>query len=978
MLAIALLLAAQTILDNFDDPSRWQAAPSDGVELHLAADRGAMRLDFDFHGHAGWAAVRRRVDLALPANYRFNLRLRGETPQNTLEFKLIDPSGDNVWWYRRPAWEWPREWTDLPIDKRHIEFAWGPSQTRAAAQIAFIEITVTAVKGGKGSVWLDELTFEDLGADANASVFSASSLLPGQTPEQTMDGKQDTSWHSAGGGPQWLAIDFRQTREFGGMIIDWLPIDYAGSYSIETSLDGMTWKSIRDVRGGNGGRDYLLLPSGAARYLRIEMAGGKGYGIREIAMQPSEFGDSWIPLYQRMARDAVRGRFPRQLLNEFAYWTVFGTNGDEGTKPLLSEDGAIETPAAFTVEPFVRIDGRLIGWADVKTEQSLDAGALPMPTTRWRHPQFTFDISSFGADARVYSRYRFHNTTPRTESVEVFLAVRPLRVTPPWHQLNIAELTAPIRSIAWRAPQMTIDGTTLTSFNAPDRVVLSTFDGGDATEQFDAKESARSVDDPQRHASGLLAWRFDLAPGQTRDIDLALGAANPVPFAEARAATLKKWQAIAARIDLKMPAAQDLVDTARAGVAFILVTRDGPAIRGGPRNYDRSWIRDGSLSASVLLRFGFFKEVGDYIRWFAPFQFADGKVPCCVDDRGADPVAENDSHGEFIYLVANYARLSDDLGIPREVWPHVEAAANYIDQLRRQRRTDKYRDTQFFGLLPESISHEGYSAKPMHSYWDDFWALKGLKDAAWLAARLGRKDAAERIAASRDEFDRDLHASIARSIAVHRIDYIPGAADIGDFDPTSTTIALEPVGDMARLPRAALEAEFTRYWNESEARMTGRMPWIAYTPYELRDVGALIRLGWRDRAQRLLAWFLDDRRPAGWRGWAEVVSRDYREPRYLGDIPHTWIASDFVRTLLDTLVYERDDDALVIGAGLPQSWIDGGIHLRGLHTPWGPLTLDIDAKHARVSGLTRVPPGGIVFALPGKKEVVRRALPAED
>ena len=39
-----------------------------------------------------------------------------------------------------------------------------------------------------------------------------------------------------------------------------------------------------------------------------------------------------------------------------------------------------------------------------------------------------------------------------------------------------------------------------------------------------------------------------------------------------------------------------------------------------------------------------------------------------------------------------------------------------------------------FGLLPESVSHEGYLAQPVHSYWDDFWALRGFKDAAFMAA----------------------------------------------------------------------------------------------------------------------------------------------------------------------------------------------------------------------------------------------------
>ena len=950
---LALLLATRILFDN-----SWQAAPSDGVEMKLTPEGSAMRVDFDFHGHAGWAAMRRPVNIDLPANYRFNLRVRGETLPNTLEFKLVDPSGENVWWYRKPAWEWPREWTDLTIDKRHVDFAWGPSQTKAATKIGFIEITVTAVKGGKGTVWFDNLTFEDLGTAAGP-VLSASSSLPGQTPEQAMDGKLDTAWHASAAGEQWLAIDFQQTREFGGLVIDWLPNEHATSYDVEVSSDDKSWTSVREVRGSNGGRDYLQTPSAAARFVRLALHSGTAYGIREIEMQPPEFDDSSIAVYQLMARDALRGHFPRQLRSEFAYWAVFGIDGDTGTKPLLCEDGAIETPAGFSIEPFVRVDGRLITWADVQTTQSLEQGSFPMPATTWNHPQFTLDVS---ASDSVQSRYRFRNITTRPESVELFVAVRPLRVTPPWHQLNINELTAPIRTIAWRAPEMTIDGSRLTASPSPQRVVLSTFDGGDASELFDAAPTATSVDDPQRHASALMAWRFDVPAHAQREVRLSVEDSRPRLSGQPGSAVLH-WTDVMKHVDLSIPAAQDLVDTVKANIGYLLVTRRGPAIRGGPRNYDRSWIRDGSLSSSVLLRFGFAKEVGDYIRWFAPYQFADGKVPCCVDERGADPVPENDSNGEFIFLVARYARLTGDLTIPREVWPHVESAADYIDQLRHQRMTDKYRGTQYYGLLPESISHEGYSAKPMHSYWDDFWASRGLKDAAWLAQQLGHRDAAARFAASRDEFDRDLHASIIKAMAVHHIDYIPGAADLGDFDPTSTTIALEPVGD-EHLPKAALEAEFTRYWHEAEARMTGKAPWTLYTPYELRDAGVMVRLGWRDRAQRLLAWFLQDRRPPGWRDWAEVVAQEYRAPRYLGDIPHTWIGSDYIRTLLDMLFYERDDDALVIGAGVPQSWIDRGIRLRGVRTPWGPLNLEIDRRGARVSGLTTVPPGGIVFQLP--------------
>jgi hypothetical protein len=114
-------------------------------------------------------------------------------------------------------------------------------------------------------------------------------------------------------------------------------------------------------------------------------------------------------------------------------------------------------------------------------------------------------------------------------------------------------------------------------------------------------------------------------------------------------------------------------------------------------------------------------------------------------------------------------------------------------------------------------------------------------------------------------------------MAQHRIDFIPGAADLGDFDATSTTIAVAPVGELGRMPETvarALERTFDRYWDEFVARRDGTKPWENYTPYELRTVGTMVRLGNRERAHALLDWFFRDQRPAAWYQWAEVVWHD--------------------------------------------------------------------------------------------------------
>src|ERR1051326_8478679 len=200
----------------------------------------------------------------------------------------------------------------------------------------------------------------------------------------------------------------------------------------------------------------------------------------------------------------------------------------------------------------------------------------------------------------------------------------------------------PTRS-RWDGGWLIVDGTTIVPSPEPSTAVLSSFDGGDASELFDLRDSGGAAD-PQKHPSALLRWEFDLTT--EKEIDLSFAGK------ESFDAERKHWQSIADHVQIDIPAAKDLVDTVRANLAFNLLGRDGPAIRGGARNYRRSWIRDGSLASTALLRFGFNEQVRDYIRWFAQYQFADGKVPCCVDARGADPVAEHDSHGEFIYLVA--------------------------------------------------------------------------------------------------------------------------------------------------------------------------------------------------------------------------------------------------------------------------------------------------------------------------------------
>ena len=995
------------VLDAFEDMSPWTAVASDGVQAAVHPTEGVrgrgLRLDFDLAGTAGYALARRALPLDVPPHYEITFYLRADAPANNFQVKLVDASGENVWWVHRPDFEFPREWQLVRIKRRHIEFAWGPSKERTLRHAAAIEFVVAAGRGGgRGSVYVSQLALREL-ADEPAvvppPVVQASSWSSGAGPSLAIDGSVATAWKSdpAAGPAQAFTIDFHRPREFGGLAVRWLTRAHASRYDVQFSEDGVRWRTVRRVVDGRGGPDTLLLPEAETRFLRLALHDGpaRAYGLAELEIKDLAFGASPNAFFQAVARESPRGTYPRGVSGEQTAWTLVGIDGGDESG-LLSEDGALEvSKGGFSIEPFVVADSRVVSWADVKVGQFLVDRYLPIPGVMWRQARWELRVSAFASgsrgDSRLIARYEVRNLTGQPLPVHLVLAMRPFQVNPPAQFLNMVGGASAIRHIEW-------DGTTLSvnsdrkvfPLRVPDRVGVFPFDAGPIPRLLSAPDWAgpAEVHDEFGYASAALGYHLTLAPHASTTVGVVVtlsgprvrpdlkGEAPTTWMNREQAAVAAAWRERLHRVSIDVPApGRPLIAALRTSLAHILITRDGSVLRPGTRSYARSWIRDGAMIAESLLRVGHAGVAADYLRWYARYQFASGKVPCCVDERGADPVPEHDSAGELIFLAAEVYRYTNDHRLLEEMWPHVEAAARYLESLRQSERTDANltpATRAFYGLLPASISHEGYSAKPMHSYWDDFWALKGYNGAIAIATALRRRDAASRLELQREEFRIDLAASLRHATAAHAIAYLPGSAELGDFDPTSSTIAIAPAGELHRLPADLILATYERYWREFVDRRDGRTAWEDYTPYEIRTVGSFVRLGWRDRAHELLAFFLAGRRPPAWNQWPEVVGRDPRQPRFVGDMPHGWVASDFIRAVLDLFAYEREGDhALVLAGGVPAEWLGGsGVTVKDLRTPYGLLGYSLKKEGGsvilQVAGGSRVPPGGLAFVWPGK------------
>ncbi|MEH6413984.1 discoidin domain-containing protein [Pseudomonas sp. CGJS7] len=1019
--------ASPRTLDDFESASPWKVVVSDQVTASLRKTEGAqgaaLCLDYDFNGVSGYAGLQRELPLEYPDNYQFAFQLRGDSPANDLQFKLVDASGDNVWWVNKPKYDFPKQWTPVVYKQRHISRAWGPAPDPALRRSAKLEFTVYNSAGGKGSVCFDSLSLQPLPVDpggpytANAS---ANTALPGGAAERAVDGNPDTAWRARldPAKPPQLTVDLGRSRELGGVVLRWAGKHYASAYRLALSDDGRQWRDAVALGDGDGGADYLALPESQARYLRLtaQIGPSADIALSEFEVKPLAFAATPNDFVASVAAEAPRGRFPRGFSGEQPYWTLIGVDGGTDSA-LIGEDGAVEVgKGAFSLEPFVISDGELLGWADVRASQSLQDGYLPIPSVHWQHPRFKLDITAFaddrrqvGGGSRLMARYRLANDGDRERTFQFVLALRPLQVNPPTQFLSQVGGVSRIRTLRGDKHGFSVEGADgrlaarRIQASAADAALASSFDHGDVLKYLAQADwsltcatctpearmlrrlggSATTGVEADRNAmaSGALVYEVTLGPGQSREFAWSTALigeddgrfVDPAEVAALQQMVAEQWRQKLDRVGLRVPkAGQHVVDTLRTGLAHMLISRTGPRLQPGTRSYARAWIRDGAMINEGLLRMGRADVAEEFLRWYAPYQFDNGKVPCCVDDRGSDPVPENDSHGELIFTIAELYRYNRDRGLLESMWPHVEGAVRYMDQLRLSERTaaNRARDPAFYGMMPASISHEGYSAKPMHSYWDNFWALRGYKDAVEIAQWLGKDAQAKAFAASRDQFRADLYASIGHATDKHAIDYIPGAAELGDFDATSTTIALAPGGEQGLLPKTLLNNTFERYWKEFVDRRDGRREWKDYTPYELRTIGSFVRLGWRERAHEALEFFFKDQQPRGWNQWAEVVSRTPRKPFFVGDLPHAWVESDYVRSALDLFAYTRDvDRALVIAAGVPAAWLDGeGASVRGLRTPYGELSYRFrrEGRQAtlEIDGGLDVPAGGVVVTWP--------------
>ena len=798
-----------------------------------------------------------------------------------------------------------------------------------------------------------------------------------------------------------IVFSFNFPMDISGIELFWQDESPEGfSYDVRISEDNINWAIVSDSKNNKRFqsnktdliRDLVSFGPRMVKYIKVEVNSLSGStGLSEMRIKHyDDIAGSPLMAYRKAAKKARRGLYPLWLLQEQEYWTILGSLGTK-KEIAVSEFGRIEN--GFSLEPVLKINDSVKTWNDFHVEQNLENDWMPIANVVWEGNDivleekiFCFDYAGANTGA---ARFKIKNISEKEIKGNLYLVLRPLKIHPEWLYGGIAS----IYDVAYKKnkillndkqalllPEIPDGGACLHSFQEKD--VIESIVAGKA---FDNEAQYKS--DVSCLMSGALAYNFVLNPGEEKEVFIVFADENfKEDISNAKQWLAKKlsdikneWQKQVAHFEINLPE-KIFSDVLKSQIAYGLIHYDEAYFQPGSRVYENTWMRDGAVSVAAFLRMGFTGFVRNYIDWISLQQHENGFIPFRMQGEimpsYLDTWKEYDSQGEYIYAVAEYYRFTRDRDFLKNKINNIERAVNFLVSVLDKKNNGDGLSVAFNGVLKESNSHEGYFPA-QHSNWDNYWALRGLRDAVFCARELSDSRFKEWCLIEK-KFCASLIESLSKTIHFHDIDYLPGCIEKGDFDPPAIAIAYFPCNIDSVLPQKELMNSFDKYFIENFLpKKTGDFCG-AYSAYELRIAFAFLMRGEKEKALEIIRYFFTQMYPAGWREWGETIFTNIREPQYLGDLPHGWVSMIYVNLIRSMLVYEKDG-ALVLNSGVPDEWFFQGFSYKDLPTWYGTISCEVICDKTgkiriKIDG-NAVPSHGFTMFLPSGKKADFSSLP---
>ena len=326
----------------------------------------------------------------------------------------------------------------------------------------------------------------------------------------------------------------------------------------------------------------------------------------------------------------------------------------------------------------------------------------------------------------------------------------------------------------------------------------------------------------------------------------------------------------------------------------------------GPFTYKRFWFRDAAFILQAMMAASLLRNIEKIMDRFPSRQSALG---CFTSQDG-----EWDSNGQAIWVMRRFIDTSDRK-IKKEWLESIHKAAEWIK--RKCRST--HNDPLHAGLLPAGFSAEHFGPSDFY-YWDDYWAVAGLKDASFLIGGQEPRSAKD----FRSEADILLNA-IETSVASlqRRLQYsgIPASPTRRmDAGAIGCLVASYPLQIYAAQDERILQT--TKFLMEKYFLHGAFYHEISHSGINvyltLHIAEVLLRAG-QPRFFDIVKSVADLASATG--QWPEAI-----HPRTkggcMGDGQHVWASAEWVMMLRNMFVREEQmEKMLVLCSGIPPEWI---------------------------------------------------------
>lgn len=597
---------------------------------------------------------------------------------------------------------------------------------------------------------------------------------------------------------------------------------------------------------------------------------------------------------------------------------------------------------------------------------------------QWRHEQLpwvftelrfahvhvlleTFPIRVEDVDY-VVQQVLVHNPGPREFSGKVVLAIRPAN---PEGVSLIHELTYNSKGF-WLVNKSL--GVLLA--DRPESWLASNHERGDVAKRLCQRfESEHVAHCPAGLCTGAAVYPARLSPGRSTKLVAIMPLERIQPRGVAfeffsrdkieqhKSLAHSVWRAkMQEGAELELPDAR-LNDVFEANRATLLLLHDGFEVTAGPFTYHRHWFRDAAFLLAALDKLGYHRLVADVLQLYPGRQWKNGYF--CAQK------GEWDSNGEAIWSICEHYRLSGDDSLLRLLYPAVRRGALWIERKRHDVSITKRKPK---GLLPAGFSAEHLGPNDFY-YWDNFWSLRGLLDAADVACVLGHRQDHETLTAYARQYRRDILDSIHFELEHNPDQVLPAAPGRPpDAGMIGNICAAYPLGlfDITTTPWLANTVRFIRdHLFHGDGFYQEMIHSGVNTYLTLQMAQCLLMLGDLS-AFDLIEYVRELASPT--LCWPEAIHPRTRSG-CMGDAHHGWTAAEWILLLRSLLLVEKGSE-LHLTPCVPIPWYTrkGRMLARRAPTYFGPVDVEI-RTHEQGAALHldarwSTAPSAIVWTLP--------------